>query len=247
MDYTAVKDYFCTQGEELLKIDHTGLTKEKSSMIERKIEEGFFKLLSERQTNCQLYGEDVNNEPPQTDSYWVIDAISGTNQFIAGTAEFALCAAEVRSGEIVYAIVVAPKHSEVFEARKGEGVLHNNEPLKYEKCIGDLVLNLDPSSLLQELQRHIWQSTFSIYPFVLNQSSILSFCRVAQRRYQRIISITKDSFPYFAGTFIINEANGFSTNMDKLINISPNDRVFIGAINKEIYEQTINLVSNQTY
>lgn len=242
MIYTAVKDYFCAQGEGLLKTDPATLTKEMVVKIEHDIEYGFSKLLSELNPETQLFGEDINNQSPSKDSYWVIDAISGTNQFIAGTSEYALCAAEVKNGEIIYAIVVAPRHSEVFEAHKGQGVLYNNKPLEFEKSIGDLVLNLDPSSKLNELQERVWKLTFSLYPFILNQSSVLSYCRVAQRRYRRIISISKDSFPYFAGTFILNEAEGVCTNIDMSANISPDDRVFIGAVNEEVYQETLSIV-----
>lgn len=244
-NYASIRDYFFGRGEELLKIDLGLLTVETTEGIERDIENGFVGLLTELHIDLPVYGEDVCKELPQVNSYWAIDAISGTNQFAAGTSEFALCAAEVRDGEIIYAIVVAPKYSEVFEAHKGRGALLNGSPLLYEMSIGDLILNLDPSSPLCELQEGIWKSTFLLRPFVLNQASVLSYCRVAQKRYRRIISVSKDSFPYFAGTFILNQAGGVCTNIDMSINISPSDRIFIGATSNEDYSETLGIVKEQ--
>lgn len=246
MIYSAVKEYLYNQGERLLKINPDILTNEKVLEIEHDIEDGFTKLLAQHHVSVPVFGEDISRQLPTTDSYWVIDAISGTNQFIAGSPEYALCVAEVKDGEIIYAVVVAPGHSEVFEAKKGQGVLFNNEPLRFSKRnVGDLILNLDPSSTLDKLQEQIWRSTFYLFPFILNQASILSYCRVVQRRYSRIISVSKDSFPYFAGTFLINESGGLSTNIEGMINIRPSDRIFLGAVSDQIHKETMNLCESK--
>ncbi len=243
MNYVAVKDFLIDQGKKILSHLPEDTTEDGLKKIEENIESDFFSLLSKEINDPIIYGEDINNMDPGKDTYWVIDPISGTNQLYAGTAEYALCVAEVNKGEIIYALVVAPAHNEFFEAKKGQGVIYNDKHMEKVRSIGDLILNMDPGSDQAELQKHVWQSSSSLYPFVLNQSSVLSYCRVAQGRYRRIVSITKDSFPYFAGTFIINESGGLSTNREGKINISPNDRVFIGAANEVIYGDTMRLLN----
>lgn len=241
MNYTAVREFFLDQGNRLLQISSEGISKEQLPALEQNIERAFFELLNSEGHSVSLYGEDLEQAIPVTDSYWVIDPISGTNHFAAGSPDYTLCAAEVSNGEIVYAIVAAPAHEEFFEARKGMGVIHNNAPLQFRENIGDLILNLDPLSTRTSVQQHIWQSSSSLYPFVLNQSSALSYCRVAQRRYRRIISVSKDSFPYYAGAFIINESGGKCTNGAGLTAIQPTDNIFVGAIDTELHSQTLEL------
>ena len=243
MNYLAVREFFLDQGKRLFSHLPGDVTEEDLKKIEENIESDFLNFLSKEINDPVIYGEDINNMDPDKDTYWVIDPISGTNQLYAGTAEYALCVAEVKNSEIIYALVVAPAYNEFFEAKKGQGVFHNDLPLKKLKPIGDIILNMDPSSNQVELQKQVWQASVSLYPFVLNQSSALSYCRVAQGRYRRIVSISKDSFPYFAGTFILNESGGLSTNKEGNINISPRDRVFIGAADEVIYADTMRLLN----
>jgi len=243
MNYTAVRQFLLNQGARLLELQKTGMETGQTKVLEQEIERNFFEVLSQDRHDVVLYGEDINRTVPQGNSYWIIDPISGTNHFDAGTSDYALCAAEVSGGQITYAIIVAPAYDEFFEAHKGKGVMHNYAPLQSQKTIGDLILNLDPSSIQTELQQHIWKSSFSSYPFVLNQSSALSYCRVAQRRYRRVISVSKDSFPYYAGTFIINESGGRSTNKEGSVDITPNDDIFVGAIDEKLHAEAIALLS----
>jgi hypothetical protein len=69
----------------------------------------------------------------------------------------------------------------------------------------------------------------------------INYCGVACGRYDGVISLSKDSFPEFAGDLIIQEAGGRFTNIEGEDNIKPTDRIFIGG-NKKCYDELFPLV-----
>ncbi len=60
-------------------------------------------------------------------------------------------------------------------------------------------------------------------------------------KYDGVVCLAKDSFPYFASSLIIQEAGGFFTNIDGEKNIKASDRIFIGG-NKNPYKQLMEIV-----
>lgn len=52
---------------------------------------------------------------------WVVDPIDGTNAFVAGIPEFAVCVALVEDGEPVLGVVLNPASGECYHAAAGQG------------------------------------------------------------------------------------------------------------------------------
>lgn len=64
---------------------------------------------------------------------WVIDPIDGTRAFINREPEFCLSAALIEDGRPVVAAIFNPSTDELFSARRGGGLLFNNEPVSWQE------------------------------------------------------------------------------------------------------------------
>ena len=64
---------------------------------------------------------------------WVIDPIDGTKAFISREPEFCISVALVERGRPVVAAIFNPSTNELFSARRGGGLLFNDEPALWQE------------------------------------------------------------------------------------------------------------------
>ena len=75
------------------------------------------------------------------------------------------------------------------------------------------------------------------FQLIRNKNShAVNLCHVACGHADGVICLGKDSFPYFAGGLILQEAGGKFTNKQGNDNIHHGDRVFVGG-NEESYQK----------
>ncbi|HYH78872.1 MAG TPA: 3'(2'),5'-bisphosphate nucleotidase CysQ [Longimicrobium sp.] len=60
---------------------------------------------------------------------WVVDPIDGTNSFIQGRAEFAICVGMVEDGRAVLGVILNPATGELYHAVEGGGAFLNGAPI----------------------------------------------------------------------------------------------------------------------
>lgn len=77
---------------------------------------------------------------------WVVDPIDGTKAFIGREPEFCISVALVERGRPVVAVIFNPSTNELFSARRGGGLLLNDEPALCQEHQTDrqLVVALSP-------------------------------------------------------------------------------------------------------
>ncbi len=63
-------------------------------------------------------------------SYWVIDPLDGTTNFLHGMPHFAISIALMEGKEILAGLILDPVKDELFWAAKGEGAFVNNQRLR---------------------------------------------------------------------------------------------------------------------
>jgi len=78
-----------------------------------------------------IYADDTALKSlPTADLVWVIDPVDGTRNFAAGSPDFAVMVAEVRSGVTTRGWIWQPVHDRMYVAERGAGVLLNDQPLQ---------------------------------------------------------------------------------------------------------------------
>jgi myo-inositol-1(or 4)-monophosphatase len=95
-------------------------------------------------------GEAITVEIPNPDGrVWVIDPIDGTNNFIAGLGNFAVCIGLMERGFPVLGVVFDVTRDEVYSAAKGEGAWMGNRRLRVlETPLSDSSMLMLTSNLL---------------------------------------------------------------------------------------------------
>ena len=94
-------------------------------------------------------GSAITNRPPRRGSrVWVIDPLDGTNNFVAGLGNFAVCIGLMTDGLPVLGVVYDVCRDEVFAAERGRGAWRNDQAIQApatplsERCLLMLTSNL---------------------------------------------------------------------------------------------------------
>jgi len=81
----------------------------------------------------QLSEESANidwQERQQWDTYWLIDPLDGTKEFIKRNGEFTVNIALIKKGQPSAGVVYAPARAALFSAAENLGAFKNGEPIK---------------------------------------------------------------------------------------------------------------------
>jgi myo-inositol-1(or 4)-monophosphatase len=141
-------------------------------------------------------------------------------------------AAYVYKGESIFAVVYDPSVDELFTAEKGKGAFLNSHRIQVSTTDAkNILFNHFAEWNDVEQSKRIWDAMFDFHPYRNRQSYALSYCYVASGRFDGILSMTKDVFPEFAGSLIVNEAGGVFTNSNGQKNLKIADRLFIAGNN----------------
>lgn len=246
-NYQKILSFMFKSGERLLaragKIADIGITKKDLTDEDFAIESGFKEIITQFGSDHILYAEEENTVYKHSDNVWVVDPISSTASFIAGLPHYAIVAAHLIRGRVAFAAVYDPSVNEMFTAYKDKGAFLNGELIKLSNEQAKIVF----------LESAVWKEPEIIsrtkeaikdYSLERNRFSFaVNYCWVACGRFDGVVSFTKDSFPEFAGGFIIQEAGGQFTNINGESNINSTDRIFVGG-GKKIYKDIFEKVKN---
>jgi len=222
-------------------ISDIGITKAYLTEEDIAIERGFKEIISQYGSNHVLYAEEENDVFNNHDNVWIADPISGTKCFIKGEQHYSIVIAHMINNKIVFSAVYDPSVDELFTAYAEKGAFLNENPIKISG--GDNKVILRPSSGWKNPETITKaENILSQYEVERNTYSMaVNYCWVATGRFDAVVSFTKDSFPEFAGGFIIQQAGGRFTNIDGNSNIVSSDRIFVGG-NNEMYEKLFPII-----
>ena len=105
--------------------------------IEPFIEEKVFESLKKYYPEFNFFGEESGTDGiEKSDSYWLLDPLDGTRNFIHQYPHYSLSLACVCEGKVVCAVIIDPVRNEVFCAGKDTGALLNNRRIRASKKEG---------------------------------------------------------------------------------------------------------------
>jgi|SRR3989344_921110 len=246
IDYNKITDFILVSGKRLAKrtgnIADIGITKTDLTEEDLAVERGFKEIITNFGGNHVLYAEEENDIFQNSDNLWVVDPISGTKGFIEGRPNsYSIVISHLVNHKPVFAAVYNPTSDELFTAYAGNGAFLNNQPIKVSQGYNKVILRPSSAWKKPEVIEKI-TSLLSVYTIESNWNSIaIQYCTVACGRADGIVTATKDTFPEFAGGFIIQEAGGKFTNIQGQPNINPDDRIFIGG-NEKFYNELLPLI-----
>ena len=138
---------------------------------------------------------------------WIVDPIDGTRAFMAGRAEFAICAGLVEDGRPILAAVLNPVTGELFEAEKDGGARCNGQRL----AVSDGAA-LEEARLLASRRALERRPGFGALPrarFDFINSIAYRMALVARNRFDATISLARKSdWDIAAAELIVSESGG---------------------------------------
>ena len=144
---------------------------------------------------------------------WVVDPIDGTNSFVEGIAEFALCVALVEHGEAVLGLILNPATDELYHAAAGGGAFLNGAPIRVAATAGDAEVRTVLASRWEmgrgELEH--FRDRWALSPL---GSTAYKMAKVAEGAGDVFVSAGgKSEWDVCAGDVIVREAGGRVTDI----------------------------------
>ena len=181
-----------------------------------------FSILSEE------IGEVINSDK---DSYWIIDPIDGTTNFLHGIPHFAISIALKIKEEIVSGLIFDPIKNEMFYAEKNCGAYFNNQRIRVSKK-----KNLN-ECLFATGGKDKMNSNLNTRK---SGSAALDMAYVGAGRYDGYFQKYLNIWDVAAGIIIVNEAGGKINDID----YSSNEVIKILAGSNSVYDKMIEKLNN---
>ena len=142
---------------------------------------------------------------------WVVDPLDGTQNFVEGREDFAVCIGLLEEGRPVLGVIHHPVEDTTYYACIGSGAFRNGEPVEASPVPGaDRILaasysEADRGRILEVPHGEV----------LLVGSTVLKMMRVAEGRAHLYVSTTpKGIWDVCAGTIIVAEAGGQTTDLN---------------------------------
>jgi len=181
-----------------------------------------FSILSEE------IGEVINSDK---DSYWIIDPIDGTTNFLHGVPHFAISIALKIKEEIVSGLIFDPIKNEMFYAEKNCGAYFNNQRIRVSKK-KNLSECLFATGGKDEINNNL--------NIRKSGSAALDMAYVGAGRYDGYFQKNLNIWDIAAGIIIIKESGGRIND----INYSSNEVIKVLAGSNSIYEKMLENLNN---
>ena len=201
---------------------------------DKRVEKILIEELSKSKKNYSFITEEsgkiLNNNK---DTFWIIDPIDGTTNFMHGVPHFAISVALRQDGEIIIGLIIDPIKNEIFYAEKNNGSFFNNNRVRVSKKteIDECLFASDNDGIK------------SIHPKLNLRNTgcaALDLAYVGCGRLDGYFHNNINLWDIAAGKIIVEEAGGKVNNID---NFTIN-KIDIRAGNPNIFEKMVKNLSN---
>lgn len=149
------------------------------------------------------------------DSFWIIDPLDGTTNFIHRIPHFAISIAFYTKGEVEMGLVYDPVKDELFTALKGKGARCNQSRIRVSQCkrAEDAILSVPGCAVKPERHSECLNLINNTYSKVAgirrSGSACLDLAYVAAGRYDGFIDLDLHSWDVAAGNLLVKESGGY--------------------------------------
>jgi len=249
---TKLVEYILTVGKEISHkaghIKDIGVRKQWLTEEDVRIERGLHSIISEFDNDHKFYAEEENDQYFDAKSVWVADPISGTKLFIESKPHYAIVVSHLSRGNVDYVIVYDPSADDLYVAEEGRGIYLNDKQISRDKDSSKKKKIIFAPSYTWDLEiKDTLQSKLAVnYEIFPSQGSFaVNYCLAGIGLFNGVVSLTKDSFPEFAGCYYANQSGLIATNIKGQKDINSDDRVFVcgeNAIYNDLLEITKSII-----
>jgi len=178
------------------------------------------KILQNAFPSYGLLAEEEHATIPSSGSFWLIDPLDGTINYMRGLPSFTVSIALLKEGQVTLGVVYSPIGDELFVAQKDQGAWLNWLPIHVSKTT-----ELGRASLTSGFPYDVWNSErdnlaqlefFTKHALTLRVSGCASMdlCCVACGRLDGYWELDLQPWDMVAGALIVMEAGGKVSNVD---------------------------------
>lgn len=204
------------------------------SNIDHKAEMIIRDVIHQAYPSHSILGEEGGAEQNEdADTWWVIDPIDGTQNFIKGLPFFCVSIAIKEQGKLSHAVIYDPMRQELFTASRGKGAFLDNRIRISDKrgLDGALIATGFPA------RAEAWQKTQPTLNTLFKQiadirclgSAALSLAYVACGRLDAYWEADLKEWDIAAGCLLVKEAGGLVTDFQGLENYLSSGDVVAGS------------------
>jgi myo-inositol-1(or 4)-monophosphatase len=185
-------------------------------------------------------------EAPDGRTYWVIDPLDGTTNFLHSIPHFAISIGLVRDGEAHAGVIYHPLTDELFSAEKGGGAFINDRRIRVSarrKLDESVIATGIPhygrpgiEKFLQQLPK-IMRESAGIRRF---GSASLDLAYVAAGRCEAFWEIGLKPWDIAAGIILVKEAGGYVSDLDGMNDVLKTGNLL--ASNDHLHESLMTLL-----
>ncbi len=181
------------------------------------IETELTKLIETFKGEHSVYGEEMHDNFIPSENVWIIDPISNAMNFVKGLPHYSVVVSHLHKGELAFTAVYDPSQKELFTAEKGKGTFLNKKQVHVSTRTADTVFMIGPYVIPPYAEKflkvvEIMSENDSTMRDI--GSLAIHYAYVACGRADIAISFNKDTFPEFAGSFLVEEAGGKFTDFN---------------------------------
>jgi len=190
------------------------------TQYDKQVQERLRTGLGEIMPEAHFVGEEGSTqEYSPTGSFFIVDPIDGTTNFIKDYHLSSISVALVRDGAAELGVVYNPYTDEMFHAQRGQGAFCNgrrlhvsNEPLE------NAIVVFGTAPYHDELKEKSFKIAYDYFKKALDirrsGSAALDLCSVAAGRAELFFELVLAPWDYAAGALIVEEAGGVASDMD---------------------------------
>jgi 3'(2'), 5'-bisphosphate nucleotidase len=166
--------------------------------------------LSTTFVNDVIISEENLNQQVHHKSYWLVDPIDGTKNYISGGKNFCICVSYIVSGYPVFGIIYIPATKEFYYASKDNGAFIIKQGVEAQRILsnGETKNNIYVSTVIRKSVVNILKKYFNSSELV-SMSSAIKFTRIAESKGHFSIRLgPTHEWDTAAGQCIVEECGG---------------------------------------
>ncbi len=215
--------------------------------VDKGISEYLHRRLYEEFPEVGFISEEEDYEYTEGKSYWILDPVDGTTNFMHQLKLSAVSLGYYEDGEVKAGVIYNPDQNEIYWAEKGKGAYLNGERIycntanKLEDCLGVLELNPyfkgDSEAALSHAEK-IFLSCKDLRTF---GSSAISLAYIACGKCDVFLGRYLKPWDFAAGVVIVKEAGGNVSDLNGKIHIDKLNQHIV-ATNTAVYDDFVKLM-----
>lgn len=216
--------------------------------IDKEIETNIKSALAVSYPTIDFVGEEQadNKSSP---SYWLLDPIDGTQNYIKRQYPSMISLALVENDEVVFALIYDPYFDDIYHAYKGKGTFCNERRVSVSNSeMKQSIVMLGTSPYSRELSQVTFNLAHNIFSHTndirRSGSACYDLVQVACGRADAYLELVVQSWDFAAGYLLVKEAGGEVTDIDgKSLLKMKIGKTSIVASNGKIHHDLIKLTS----